>query len=372
MTPQSFPRGDYGSFEPYDPGRSPVEVDLSDNTNLWGPHPGAMDVVRRSPPEALARYPSVYATRLKEAVARKFGIPTENVTTGCGSDDLLDSAFRASAVPPARMTFPDPTFSMVGVFARMNGMEPHPVPWAQAMQDPQALLSVDPDLVYLCRPNNPTGLSATRKWLLELLDAAGENGPLVVLDEAYADFATDHFLPEAAASQRLLVLRTLSKLYGLAGLRVGFGIASKSVIQEVEKSRGPYKVAQVSETAAVSALDDTSGWMERILAETLENRERLRRELVTRGLPPLPSQANFLLIPLGPGVGQATPDGQARWGLGARMVNAALKERGVAVRPFAALPGIGDALRVSVGPWPLMARFLDALDAVLQGGRGPR
>lgn len=350
MTP--FPREDFQPLRPYDPGRRPVVLDLSDNTNLWGPHPGALETVRKAQGEALTRYPSVYASELKAAVAERFGIPPENVTTGCGSDDLLDSVFRASTLPPGRMSFPDPTFSMVAIFARMNGLEAFPVPWEKARVDPARLLLEEPDLVYLCRPNNPSGASLARDWVFGLLALGGPDGPLVVLDEAYADFAEDSFLSEAPATDRLLVLRTFSKLYGLAGLRVGFGVGPQAVIQEVEKARGPYKVNHVAEKAAVVALRDADGWAETIRRETLTNRARLTDALRRRGLKPLPSEANFLLIPVEPA--------------SAVEVNRALRKRGVAGRPFPRLPGLGDTLRITVGPWEQMETFLGALDELFE------
>lgn len=363
MTASRFPRADYLPLEPYDPGRAPVEVDLSDNTNLWGPHPAAVEAVRRTLPDTMARYPSVYATPLKEAVARRFHIQPDNVTTGCGSDDLLDSAFRAVTLPPGRMTFPDPTFSMVEVFARMNGLETRPVPWADATRDPGTLLSGDPDLVYICRPNNPTGLSSSRGWVRQVLEAAGPRGPLVVLDEAYADYAQDTFVADAVAAERLLVLRTFSKLYGLAGLRVGVGIGPAHLIREVEKSRGPYKVSQVAEAAAVAALEETTGWARRIVEETVRNREKLRGELLDRGFRPLPSRANFLLVPLGRDGGGSEGKSSNE---GAKEVSASFRARGIGVRPFPGLPVIGDAIRVSIGPWALLERFLGALDQILE------
>ena len=352
MTP--FPREDYRPLRPYDPGRAPIPVDLSDNTNLWGTPPAAQEVVRLAPPEALTRYPSVYASDLKEAIAAKYGIPVENITTGCGSDGILDAIFRASTLPPGRMSFPIPTFSMVKVFAQMNGLERFPVPWIKAAVDPARLLLDEPDLVYICRPNNPTGASLAKDWLHALLALGGPQGPLVVLDEAYANYGEDSFLAEAPLSDRLLVLRTFSKLYGLAGLRVGYAVGPTDLIEEAEKSRGPYKVSQVAERAAVAALEDSSGWCEHVLSQTVENRTRLENELKSRGLQPLPSQGNFLLIPVNPA--------------GAVEVNRALAKHGVACRPFPRLPDIGEALRVTVGPWPLMERFLEALDALFEPG----
>ncbi len=350
MTP--FPREDYLPLRPYDPGRTPIPLDLSDNTNLWGPHPAAMEVVRLAPPEALTRYPPVYASVLKDAIAERFGVPPENVTTGCGSDDLLDSVFRAATTPPGRMSFPTPSFSMVATFARMNGLDYLPVPWHKAQVDPARLLLEEPDLVYICRPNNPTGFSPERAWIRALLALGGPKGPLVVLDEAYADFAEDDFLKDAISTDRLLVLRTFSKLYGLAGLRVGFAVGPGEVVEEVEKSRGPYKVSQVAERAAVAALEDISGWAERIRDQTLENRDRLTLELRARGLHPLPSQGNFLLIPVEPA--------------NVLEVDRALKLHGVACRPFPRLSEVGDSLRVTIGPWELMERFLTALDDLFE------
>ena len=329
-------------------------MDLTDNTNLWGPNPAALAVIRGVPEDTLSRYPSVYASPIKEAVSRRFGIPAENVTTGCGSDDILDSAFRAALFPPGLMTYPGPSFSMVETFGTMNGLESRMVEWTRAAEDPEALLEGEPALVYLCRPNNPTGATLPRGWVEALLEAAGENGPVVVLDEAYADFAEDDLLEDALTFPRLLVLRTLSKLFGLAGLRVGIGVGHESLIREVEKSRGPYKVTHLSQAAAVAALLDPSGWDREIVERTVRNRERLRRELVERGLPVLPSQGNFLLVPVD--------------SADALQINRRLRSQGVAIRPFPGLEGIGDAIRVSIGPWDLMVRFLGALDVALEEG----
>ncbi len=351
MTP--FPRDDYSLLDPYDPGRTGIDLDLSDNTNLWGAHPAALKAVRTASGESLTRYPSVYANDLKAAVAGKYGVPEENVTTGCGSGDILDSVFRTSTITPGRITYPDPTFSMVEIVSRVNGLEPIAVPSSKADVDPGHLLLEEPDLVYICRPNNPTGASVTREWVLGLLALGGADGPLVVLDEAYADFTEDSFIQHAWESDRLLVLRTLSMMYGLAGLRVGFGVGPQSLIREVEKSRGPYKVNQVAEAAAVAALEDESGWEEKIRGEMVENRERLAEELLARGLHPFQSDANFLLVSVDPA--------------SAIEVDRALKDLGVLVRPFPDLREVGDAIRITIGPWEFMEHFLLALDQLITG-----
>jgi histidinol-phosphate aminotransferase len=356
-----FPREAYRPLSRYAPDRRPIEVDLSDNTNRWGAHPAALRILREAPVEDLVRYPSVYADGFRIAVARRFGVPEECVATGCGSDDLLDSTFRAAGEPGESIAYLPPTFSMVEIFARMNGMEATPVDAARA-DDPRALLEGDPAVVYLCRPNNPTGASEPREWVERLIEAVGADGPLLLLDEAYADFAEDDFLAPAASSKRVVVVRTLSKAYGLAGLRIGFAVGPAEVIAEVEKSRGPYKVSRPAERAAVAAILDEEGWVPNIVAMVKAERTRLLGELRARGLSPLPSSANFLLLPVGEGKGVSM--GGAALGGGAMAVTAALRERGVAVRPFPALPGIGDTIRISIGPAEEMDRFLSALDVV--------
>jgi len=346
-----FPRDDYRRFERYTFDRKPVAVDLSDNTNLWGAHPDARRALANATDETLTRYPSLYADDLRREVSLRFGVDPGCVTTGCGSDDVLDSAIRAAGRPPGLIVYASPTFAMAEVLSRMNGMDTNAVPWPDALADPDRLLDGSPAAVYLCTPNNPTGKPLSARWLEAFLDKTGPNGPLVILDEAYADFHGETLLPLAMDHGRALVVRTLSKLYALAGLRVGYGLGAPAVVEEVEKSRGPYKVSALAERAAVAALQDESGWSRQVLSEVLDNRDRLVGELGRRGLRPEPSVTNFVLVPVAP----LTTSG----------VFSELWARGVAVRPFPALPGMGDCIRVTVGPWPLMERFLAALDEVL-------
>ncbi len=344
-----FPRPAYRALNRYAPDRRPVEVDLSDNTSRWGGHPAALRAIRDAGSEDITRYPTVYADGLRSTVAERFEVPAHCVATGCGSDDLLDSVCRAAGEPGERVAYLPPTFSMLKIFAQMNGMQPQPTLRGQ-VGSLQPLLEGDPALVYLCRPNNPTGEVVSRSSVEDLLEAAGPDGPIILVDEAYADFSDDSFLAEAAASRRLVVLRTLSKAYGLAGLRVGFAVGPADVILELEKSRGPYKVSRIAEKAAIAALRDEEGWVREVVGEVKRERAHLVEELGRRGWAPLPSGANFLLLPLSK--------------RSSTKVTAALRERGVAVRPFPALPEIGESIRVSIGPRGQIDRFLKALDEV--------
>ncbi len=356
MTRPPFPRPDYQTLDLYTPDRRPVEVDLSDNTNLWGTHPAALEVVRTADLHALARYPHLYADDLRNAAAERFEVLPTQVATGCGSDDILDSLWRALAVQGGMVRYPAPTFSMVEPLSAMNGRNARSIPWSDALDDPLRLLEGDPALVYVCRPNNPTGQQAPLDWVETLLGAIPADGPVILLDEAYAEFAGETLIQRVLSHPRALVSRTLSKAYGLAGLRVGLAFGNAGLIREVEKSRGPYKVNRLAEAAAVAALRDEAGWIEATVTEAIENRDRLWAALHQRGLAPLPSRTNFILFPV--------PEGRAR------ELALALREHEVAVRPFPDCPDVGDALRVTVGPWPLMERLLIALDAVGIGSVG--
>jgi histidinol-phosphate aminotransferase len=290
----------------------------------------------------------VYADELRRALADLHGVGPENIATGCGSDDVIDSALRAFCEPGETLAYPDPTFGMVPIFGRMNGLRPLAVALREDFAlDVAALLQTRARVTYLCRPNNPTGTQFDRVAVERLCrEAAG----VVLVDEAYADYADDDVVQLAVTGGRSLVLRTLSKAYGMAGLRVGYAVGAADLIAEVEKSRGPYKVSGIAETAALAALRERP-WVEARIAEVRANRSRLRAELEARGVQVWDSAANFVLMKVAASAGE--------W-------NARLREAGVAVRPFGGLTGAGECLRVSVGPWPLMQRFLDAFDGVLE------
>jgi histidinol-phosphate aminotransferase len=341
-------RAAYRGISLYAPDRAPCAVDLSDNTNLFGVPPAAERALREAEAAAVTRYPSLYAGELKRALAAYAGVAPEAIVTGCGSDDVLDSAIRAFTEPGDRLAFCDPTFAMVPIFARMNGLEPAPVPLRPDFDlDADGLLATSARVIYLCSPNNPTATQARRASIERVLAAATG---LVILDEAYAEYAGDALIGAAPAHGRLLVTRTLSKAFGLAGLRIGYAAGAPALVAEVEKSRGPYKVSGLAERAAVAALTDGLPWVRAHVAELLALRERFVAALRERGLEPLPTRANFVLVPVGDAARAAS----------------AMRAGGVAVRPFPALPGIGDALRISIGPWPMMEACLAALSGALQ------
>ncbi len=342
--PRPLLRAEWRDLAVYQPAQTPVAVDLSDNTSRFGIPPAALEVLRTDAAAAVSRYPSAYGAGLKLALAGYAGVAPEEIATGCGSDDVLDSAIRAFARPGECLAHLTPTFPMAERFALLNGLVVEATPLAaDGAFDPDALLANEPAVIYLCTPNNPTGASLDPDAVARVLDRAPG---VVIVDEAYAEFAGGGRVADAPSRRGLVVVRTLSKAFGLAGLRVGYACAEGSLVREIELSRGPYKVSSTAERAAEAAVRGDIGWVRERAAEAVRMRGRLAAELHARGFAVLPSDANFVLVPLP----------------GAPRIAAAMRAAGVAVRPFAALPGVGDALRITAAPWPELERALAALE----------
>lgn len=345
-------RDAYREIELYEPGRLPIEVDLSDNTNLFGVAPAVRELLDKLDDATITRYPSVFSKSLKQALAERHGVEPDNIVTGCGSDDIIDSAFRAFCDPGDTVAYPSPTFGVVRTFALMNAAKPESVPMSAdfsfATED---LIAAHARVTYVCSPNNPTGSAVPGSQIAELDQKLSG---VLLLDEAYSDYAEEDFGSFVATSRRTVSLRTFSKVLGLAGLRIGYAIGPAIVIHEIEKSRGPYKVGGVSEAAAIRVLRAGGEWVTEVVRRTKANRARLAAVLAERSIQALPSHGNFLLICL--------PDGFTAHG-----TNAALRSHGVAVRPFGALPHIGECIRVTIGPEAMMDRFVAAFAAVLGG-----
>jgi histidinol-phosphate aminotransferase len=315
-----------------------------------------------APPALVMRYPTPYADELRAALATRLGVAPEQVLTGCGSDDLLDAALRAFSGPGDRVAYAPPTFGVLPAFAAAAGALPLARPRrADLTLDVQALLATRAAVTYLCSPDNPLGMLHPAADVARLATGDG----LLVLDEAYAEYAGggllaphDRVARGAAGSRNVLLLRTLSKAWGLAGLRVGYAVGPAAVVAAVEAARGPFKVGALAEAAALAVLRADDDWAAAGVREVAASRGRLVAELTDRGLAPLPSAANFVFVPL--------PVGTS-----ATVVAAELRRRGVGVRAFDGLPVVGSGIRVGLGPWDAMERFLAALDGALAAGLVP-
>jgi histidinol dehydrogenase len=331
-------RGGLGAVARYTPKRPPCEIDLTDNTNLFGPPPAVLKALTEIPNAAITRYPSPYSDALRAALAKAYDVESENVVTGSGSDDIIDMIFRAYGDAGSVFAFCPPTFGIVSSFAISNGLRPE-----ACSLDVATIARKNPRIVYLCSPNNPTGALLEANFVDAILE---KTRALVLLDEAYADFSeAPSRVADATKRERLVVVRTFSKAFGLAGLRIGWAVSSESVIANLERARGPYKLGAVAERIAIAALGDRA-WVEARVAEVKASRAKFLEALETAKIKALPTSANFVLLPM----------------TNAEAVADRMREHGVSVRAFPNLLGIGDALRISIGPWPMMERCLDALE----------
>ena len=342
----------------YDPDATPCVVDVSDNVNLWGSPPAALRALTDGRAAAVHHYPSLYSPALRDAVLEYLGLSNADgigVVTGCGSDDVLDAAMRAFGEAGDEIVFAAPTFPMIPIFARLNGLVPVALPMGPHYEvDPERLVDQRAKITYLCTPNNPTSTAMSREAVEFVVEHASG---LVVLDEAYAEFAPESFTMLAARSERLLVTRTFSKAFGLAGLRVGYGVGSSDVVDLVMRARGPYKVNAFAEEAAIATLEtgaDALGWVRKHVALVVAIRERVTVALRDLGFEPAPAAGNFVFVPT-----SRAPE-----------LARAMRQRGVLVRAFSGLPqdvtalraANGHALRIGIGPWETMERVLDTLE----------
>jgi histidinol-phosphate aminotransferase len=350
---------------PYVPGK-PVEelerergirdsVKLASNENPLGPSPAALEALRTAI-AGVHRYPDSAGFELTRAIAGRLGLQPTQIVLGNGSDDIIGMLATAFLRPGDEAVMPQPSFQMYEIETLAAAAVPVMVPLRDLRTDLEAMaerLSARTRMVFVNTPHNPTGSLVPRAELERFLDRVPAEA-LVVLDEAYVEFARDPEGPDSrdyvAAGRPVVGLRTFSKAYGLAGLRIGYGLMDPAVASVLNRVRQPFNVSLPAQAAARAALDDTA-----FLRETLRvvhaGLDYLQAELDRMGLECRPSQANFLMFRV-PGDARAVFEG--------------LLDRGVIVRPLGSY-GYPDRLRVSVGRPEENRRFIEALGEVLRG-----
>ncbi len=331
----------------YVPGRPVEEVEqelkihavkLASNENPLGPSPKAMAAARQALGEA-NWYPDGGSKRLREVLAGRFGVRPEEVFVGLGSSEIIDLASRVLLRPGLTGITSEGTFALYPIAIRASGGKLVQTPMRNYTFDLDAMAAaVTPEtrIVYIANPNNPTGTAfGAAEFDSFMKKVPGD--VLVVLDEAYTEYAERRDLPKAMEIfkkyNNLLTLRTFSKVYGLAGLRIGYGIGHPTLVAEMNKLRTPFNVTSVGQAAALAALDDAEH-VQRSVKMNRAERTRLLEELRKSGLKPVPSETNFLFVPVG--------------GMDAKALCDELLKEGVIVRPMAWM-GFPDAVRISVG-----------------------
>lgn len=351
----------------YQPGR-PIEevarqygldpdriVKLASNENPLGPSPRAREALQKAL-DTVHLYPDGHAFALRQRLAAKLGVTPEHLIFGNGSNELLEFIGHVLLEPGVDVVVSQYCFAVYPLVTRMFGANLVTVPARNHAHDLAAMrAAITPRtrVVFLANPNNPTGTWAPAAELRAFVESVPAN-VLVVLDEAYIEFLEDppDFLPDLRSGARpnLLLLRTFSKIYGLAGLRVGYGIGVPALIAALEKVRQPFNLNRLAQVAALAALDDDEH-VQRTRRNNRQGLEQLQTGCRELGLPYLPSAANFLLVRVG--------DGAA--------VFEALQREGVIVRPMGAYD-LPEWIRISVGTPEENQRCLEALRKVMRYG----
>ncbi|MBI3659693.1 histidinol-phosphate transaminase [Candidatus Acetothermia bacterium] len=318
------------------------------NTNRLGVNP----VIQRASQLLEKIDLSIYADRdampLRQALATHYDLGPEYFLAGNGSDEVFDLIFKTYLNPDETVAYPGPTYSMYRHYALTNGANAVEVPLDEAFDlKAQALVETKAKLLVLCTPNNPTGNTLHAQSIEKVL----RSGQLVVIDEAYAEFGGHDWIRAVRDFPNLMVVRTFSKAYGLAGLRVGYVVANPKLIEPIELVRLPFNLNAFSQALAAEALRE----QEFVRAYTRlirEERPRWAEALTERGFHVWPSQANFLLV--------AMPDGVER-----DLFVAELETKGVLVRTLGEHPRLRECVRITVGTPDDRAILLKAIDEVL-------
>lgn len=319
----------------YTPGEQPGigerVVKLNTNENPFPPSPKVMQAVREIEAEALRRYPNPSAGPFRTAAAKVLGVEPGMILAGNGSDDILTIATRTFIPPGGVMAYPHPTYSLYSVLAALEDAKTSAVAWEDDWQLPHdALLATKADAIYLANPNAPSGTLLPPETVGKL--AADFKG-LLLIDEAYVDFAATHCIDLVSKHANVVISRTLSKAYGLAGLRFGYAVAQPQVIAEMMKVKDSYNCDAISIAAATAAMLDQD-YAKMTWAHVRQERERVSDELAKLGFDVIPSHANFVLARVPGG------DGGAMY--------RQLKQMGILVRHFD-LPSLRQYVRITIG-----------------------
>ncbi|MEV0373068.1 histidinol-phosphate transaminase [Streptomyces sp. NPDC050636] len=335
----------------YKPGKpaadGPAAYKLSSNENPYPPLPGVLESAVTAA-GSFNRYPDMACTGLMAELSEHFSVPVEHLATGTGSVGVAQQLIQSTAGPGDEVIYAWRSFEAYPIIAQVSGATSIKVPLTSGeVHDLDAMLAAITDrtrLIFVCNPNNPTGTVVRRAELEAFLDRVPSD-VLVVLDEAYREFIRDAEVPDGIDIYRdrpnVCVLRTFSKAYGLAGLRVGFAVAHEPVAAALRKTAVPFGVSQLAQEAAVASLRSEAALMERVDALVAE-RARVYEGLVGQGWTVPESQANFVWLRLG----DRTSD-----------FAAACERAGVVVRPFP-----GEGVRVTIGESAAMDLFLEAAE----------
>ena len=335
----------------YVPGEQPRDekvIKLNTNENPYPASPRVFAALRKAINRSLRLYPEPLADSLRTVAATAYGVKRENILAGNGSDEILSIIMRSFIGPQDRVAFPVPTYSLYDTLIAIQEGQPSPVDYLPDFSLPEALAAQNAAVTFLCNPNSPSGTIVPLPDIERLARAVSG---ILVVDEAYVDFAESEgasMVPLISRLSNLIVLRTFSKSFSLAGMRVGLAFASEEIISGMMKVKDSYNLNRLSLVAATAALQDMS-WMTRNVRRIQRSRRQLSTGLRKMGFYVYPSHANFVMA--------------RKTGQNLKRLYERLKGQQIFVRYFD-VPGLQDSLRITVGTPQEIRALLKEIEAI--------
>jgi histidinol-phosphate aminotransferase len=353
-------------FDPYIPSKPDAELmklygsqrlfRLNNNENPLGPPPGAQEVIRCFPPPQGALYPSGDSYYLREAIAAFHGLDPDQVLVGNGANEVIAFVIKAFCTQGDNIVTADKTFAVYEWVAVFSGIEARVIPLKdEGFDDIGMLRAIDPNtkILFVCNPNNPTGSYWSKERLKAFLDAVGGER-IVVVDEAYFEFVEQDDYPDGVSLlsdyPNLVVFRTFSKMYGIAGLRIGYLVGDLAVVDMIRRTCVVYSVNRLAQEAALAAFRDDTGHIRRTRALVRESRAFLRKELAKLRLPIISGEGNYLIVKL---PGSDT------------LAYRKMMREGIMIRPMTGFR-YPNHIRVSLAKMEAMEAFVAALKKTLE------
>ncbi len=344
-------RSNIESMAGYVPGEQPKRdmpiIKLNSNENPYPPSPKVMEVLRNFDWEWLRRYPNPYAEEFRQAISHVLGVSSDWIIVGNGSDEILNIVLRASVEPGRRVVYPVPTYVLYRTLTQIQSAEILEIPYTEDYKLPlEELIAAQGCVTFIASPNSPSGHVVSADELREL---ATKLSGILVIDEAYVDFAEENALTLVSDFENVIVIRTLSKGYSLAGVRLGFGVANPRLLSGLYKVKDSYNIDAIACAVGTAAMNDQD-YKNTCVAKVKASRTKLAKDLKQLGFKVWDSQTNFLLT--------KPPKANAEY------LYQKLKEQGILVRYFKQ-PGLDDKLRITVGTDEQNQVLVNALGQVL-------
>ncbi|MBL1200906.1 MAG: histidinol-phosphate transaminase [Nostoc sp. GBBB01] len=328
-------RSNVDAMASYVPGEQPQRgtqiIKLNSNENPYPPSPAALAVLQNINGEWLRRYPQPFGEEFRQAASKVLGVPSDWIIVGNGSDELLSVVIRACTEPGRQVVYPMPTYVLYRTLAQMQNADIIEIPYGENYILPlEELIAVNGSVTFIASPNSPSGHVVPIDDLRKL---ASQLSGVLVIDEAYVDFTQESALTLVNEYENVIVIRTLSKGYSLAGLRLGFGVANPKLLHGLFKVKDSYNIDAIACAIGTAAITDQA-YKNACVAKIKASRTKLAADLKQLGFQIWDSQTNFLLT--------QPPAGNAEY------LYEKLKEQGILIRYFKQ-PGLEDKLRITVG-----------------------